>query len=441
MEAEGSSVLLHLHTSVVHFPLSARRCSVTTWLCPESVDMADSTRQREATPLVLPSSEDPAERLEHLPLGNPPFREGKLQELLADHPEVLPVAEIEPAYAPLICLGREISTPSGSLDVLYISPSGYLTLVEAKLWDNPEARREVVGQIVEYAKDFSRWGFDALDDAVRKADGAEKAGILEQVRQRGHDVNSSSFVDTVTQKLTRGEFLLLIVGNGIREDLKSLASYLQGTPNLHFSLRLIELALFRLRSDQNWPIMVQPRVVGRTSEVTRAVVDVQTSDDVDVTVELPEEDEDDTSSRKTLTEAAFFDQLAENTSAQTAEVVSSLIEDITALGPVRKWRSSSVSLRLPDPGDLDRHWTVIVFRKEGTFRLGWLNRISEDGGYDPEIWEKYLKTVIDLTGATRREDDTKPEPIQSLLQNRAEYVEAARRFVDRIHTAVDARDG
>lgn len=400
--------------------------------------MNDSARQREATPLILPNRDETAERLQRVPLGDPPFREDRLQELLTAHPEVLPVAEIEPAYAPLICLGREIPTPSGFLDVLYVSPDGYLTLVEAKLWDNPEARREVVGQIVEYAKDISSWGFEAFDDAVRRADGAD--GILKQVRQAGHDVEPDLFVDTVTQKLQRGEFLLLVVGDGIRTNLEELASHLQEAPNLHFSLRLVELALFRTESDQNWPLLVQPRVVARTSEVTRAVVEVKAPEDVELTVDLPSEEEEGSSKRQKLTESAFFDQLSENTSPDVAEEVRELVDEITDLGPERVWRSSSVSLRLLDPGGLDRYWTVIVLEKGGTFQLGWLQRISEEGDYDPDVWEAYLAEVTSLTGATAKRGGTEPESIQSLLQDREEYVEVVRRFVDRIRTAAEARN-
>ena len=42
---------------------------------------------------------------------------------------------------------RELPTPAGPLDILYINPKGFLSLVETKLWRNPEARRSVVAQI------------------------------------------------------------------------------------------------------------------------------------------------------------------------------------------------------------------------------------------------------------------------------------------------------
>lgn len=43
--------------------------------------------------------------------------------------------------APLLSLGREIPTPVGSIDNLFLSRNGYLVVVETTLWRNPEARR------------------------------------------------------------------------------------------------------------------------------------------------------------------------------------------------------------------------------------------------------------------------------------------------------------
>jgi hypothetical protein len=95
------------------------------------------------------------------------FDENRIQELICAHPEILPVNEIEPIFSPLISIGREVPTKAGFIDNLYLSPQGYLTIVETKLWRNPEARREVVGQIIYYAKDISKWSFKELEDQVR----------------------------------------------------------------------------------------------------------------------------------------------------------------------------------------------------------------------------------------------------------------------------------
>ena len=48
----------------------------------------------------------------------------------------------------------ELSTPAGAIDNFMVTPSGLPVLVECKLWRNPEGRREVIGQILDYAKEL-----------------------------------------------------------------------------------------------------------------------------------------------------------------------------------------------------------------------------------------------------------------------------------------------
>ena len=43
-------------------------------------------------------------------------------------------------------------------------------MVEVKLWGNPEARRKVVAQTLEYATALFKLSYDELEAAVRKAD-------------------------------------------------------------------------------------------------------------------------------------------------------------------------------------------------------------------------------------------------------------------------------
>ena len=52
---------------------------------------------------------------------------------------------------PLVSLGREVSTPVGAIDNLFLSRNGYLVIVETKLCRNPEARRQVAAQLIDYA--------------------------------------------------------------------------------------------------------------------------------------------------------------------------------------------------------------------------------------------------------------------------------------------------
>jgi len=89
-----------------------------------------------------------------------------LQRLIFDHPDLLPVHEFDESFAPLIPIGREVATKSGSIDNLYISPVGRVTIVETKLWKNPERHRTVLAQVIDYAKDVSGWTYEELSNAV-----------------------------------------------------------------------------------------------------------------------------------------------------------------------------------------------------------------------------------------------------------------------------------
>jgi len=77
------------------------------------------------------------------------FDEGWLQRHIEANPELLPIGDIEAVFSPALSIGLEVETSVGPIDNLFISPQGYLTIVETKLWRNPEVRRQVVGQIID----------------------------------------------------------------------------------------------------------------------------------------------------------------------------------------------------------------------------------------------------------------------------------------------------
>src|SRR6202043_1333726 len=94
---------------------------------------------------------------------------------------------------------------------------------------------------------------------------------LELVRKSDSNVDEVQFNDALTSNLRRGRFLLLIVGDGIREGVEAIAEYLQVHAGLHFSLGLVELPIYFM---PNGDRLVVPRVLARTTIVTRNVVAV-----------------------------------------------------------------------------------------------------------------------------------------------------------------------
>src|ERR1017187_7867837 len=128
------------------------------------------TARQFGVPLLIKNGiETPLKRVRADELGK---SEDWLQALLFKHPGLVPVDESEPAFSILIPVAREVRTLSGSVDLVCINARGHITLVETKLWRNPEARRQVVGQIIDYATEISRWTYSELVSAVRAASGS-----------------------------------------------------------------------------------------------------------------------------------------------------------------------------------------------------------------------------------------------------------------------------
>ena len=221
-----------------------------------------------------PGSPSGEETLPRLPLGTPVadggMDESSLRDLLFQFPRSLPVAAIDAAYSDPVSVCRELSTPAGYVDALYINALGRLILAEFKLWRNPQARREVIGQILDYTKELASWNYEDLQREVSRALGRKGNVPYELVRAQTPGVDEAEFVDNISRHLRRGEFLLLIIGDGIREGVENIVHFVQSHSGLHFNLALVEAALYR---DTAGRIIVQPRVLTRTEVVRRVVVE------------------------------------------------------------------------------------------------------------------------------------------------------------------------
>ena len=286
---------------------------------------------------------------------NERFSEAWLQRLIFDHPELLPISEIEPAFGPLHRLCRELPTPVGPLDLLFTNPFGLLTLVECKLWRNPEARREVVGQLLDYAKEFTRWTYSDLMEAVQRSRHTS-VDPLEPLRANTEDFDESAYVDAVTANLRRGRFLLLIVGDGIRESVEELGRFLQLHAHLNFSFALVETAVYRLPGNDESRVLVQPRILCRTVEVERLVVRVEGPG---IVVEPPKKPDPGLTNRTRISEQVFY----ENVQAAPTDVdkLKDFFEEVKPLGLVAEPGDKSLKLKSEDG-----QFTFAVFNLNGT---------------------------------------------------------------------------
>ncbi|AUW58998.1 hypothetical protein C1T17_13745 [Sphingobium sp. SCG-1] len=223
--------------------------------------------------LLMLNEEGGAQLVHRVPQGEA-RREHVLRDLIAEHPQILPVHDLDPSYGPLLTVTRELSVPGvGFVDILLMDASGRLVVVECKLWRNPQARREVVGQILDYAREFARWGYEDLQRQVSVATKRQGNVLYALACEAGGTLDEAAFVDRVTRDLAAGRFLLLVVGDGITEGTRRIGEYLAGQPGLAFTFGLIEIAQYRhADADGAERLMVQPRVLAQTALIERLVI-------------------------------------------------------------------------------------------------------------------------------------------------------------------------
>ena len=228
-------------------------------------------------PIVLKSPSDTGCKLSSTTAGpGDAMSESWLRDTIVAHRELLPVEHFDERFGPLIPLGIEIGSGSGPIDALFVSPSGRLTIVETKLWKSPERHRDVVAQVIDYAKSVARMTIDELNAAIAdERDGATMDSIVAAwLAKDGAGRTLDAFHESLATRMTAGDFLLLIVGDRISPRAALLGDAIVGAPGLRFTLGFVELQLCRL-GDGEWPMLVVPHVVGRTVERERLVVRVE----------------------------------------------------------------------------------------------------------------------------------------------------------------------
>jgi hypothetical protein len=171
-----------------------------------------------------------------------------------------------------ICRELPIPRSSGTvyLDIFGVTGDGQLVLVECKLWRNPQARREVIAQILEYASLMRTWTYSDLGEQVRKRTHSTSANpLFEAVSKVVEGLDEALFVDRVTRSLQTGDFLLIVAGDGIRSDVHAIADHLNRSSGLSASLALVEIQLWQ---NEHGDQLVIPSVPVRSEIIKHRVL-------------------------------------------------------------------------------------------------------------------------------------------------------------------------
>ncbi len=214
------------------------------------------------------------EQLERKPFDTKDYNEAWLQRLIEDNPSLIPASEVGSQYSELVCIGREVPVGSGEnkgfIDNLYVTPTGNIVLVETKLWRNQEARRTVVAQIIDYAKELRKWDSERLN-AIAAEYTLKKFGqsskIIDIMAKLGYSTYSDEgeLNTALSEHLGSASFLLMIMGDGIRSGVREIAQFLNENTSMALELALVELEIYPYRDET----VVIPNTIVKTEIIER----------------------------------------------------------------------------------------------------------------------------------------------------------------------------
>jgi hypothetical protein len=295
--------------------------------------------------------------------------ETQLQEALKLNPEVIPVSDLD--LAEVVVVGRETAVPAGAIDLLLVDAEGRVIIVETKLSRNPELRRQVVAQVMDYGASLWRtaptlkqfedlvlryWRSTACED--QRLDGvATLREGLDPIFQeiRGEEWDYDLFESALSDNIANGQHVLLVVASGLTDKLsRDLLQYV----NLCLDLPLyaVEIDVFETEGSQ----LIVPRGVKYGGRTGRQPAKGRTS------------------------RAAFL----ATCSAVASEFFTRMLDEAREKGMIVYWGALGFSVRMP----LERAVTVMLGYPPDDFQVytrDWGLSDEERAGFHESLREKW----------------------------------------------------
>jgi hypothetical protein len=214
---------------------------------------------------------------ELVPMADVPYSsEDLFQALLARHVELLAGDQLTPDLDPrrFVLVRREAGVPDSpgaadrwSLDHLFLDQDGVPTLVEVKRSSDTRIRREVVGQMLDYAANaVVYWPAERLIDDMNRTYGPDGAttqlrALLELTDREPDETEAAinAFWQQVAANLAAGRLRLLFVADTIPTELRRIIEFLnqQMTPAEVLGIEIKNYEGTGLRA-------LVPRIIGLT---------------------------------------------------------------------------------------------------------------------------------------------------------------------------------
>lgn len=196
--------------------------------------------------------------------------ENFLQGLLEKYPELIPGRQVDPeSPRKWLLINREQGVADSadgsnrwSIDHLFLDQDGVPTIVEVKRSTDTRIRREVVGQMLDYAANSTKfWDVKTIQSSYEKFCIERNLDASRMLEEFLDDKDEEEFWSDVKTNLQAGKIRLVFVADKIPTELANIVEFLnrQMDPAEVLALELPQYEGNGLRT-------LVPKLIGRTSE-------------------------------------------------------------------------------------------------------------------------------------------------------------------------------
>lgn len=334
--------------------------------------------------------------------------EKQFQELLENYPKLISGSQINPDNPrKWILVSREFGVPNEeqgnniwSLDHLFIDQDGIPTLVEVKRSTDIRIRREVVGQMLDYAANaVTYWSLNEIRNKYETycvTNNIDPEIKIQELIDETGDIEK--FWDTVGTNLKAGKIRMLFIADKIPKELQRIIEFLNEQMNPAEVLGL-EIKQFGNEAIKT----LVPRVIGQTSSAQ-------------IKKGLREYNQ--------WTEETFFNELERRNGKVSGDIVRKIIEHLENKVS-RFWfgkgkRSGSIVPALDLPDNSHFPFAIWTYGKIEIYFQWYKDKPPFDS---IEKRKEILKKLNEINGVSIPENkiDKRPSIDIKLLKDKSEY--------------------
>ena len=165
--------------------------------------------------------------------------QARIVDILGKDPRALPLS----GQPELTVVGQYVGTENGEIDVIAVERGGRPVIIEAKLYKNREARRQMVAQTLEYAAGLHRRTVDDFEEILGES--LRKSGHESLADAIGED-DDENFYKNLAEDLARGSFRIVFLLDRAPDVLVKLVGYLEALTEDRIIVDLVTATSYEL---------------------------------------------------------------------------------------------------------------------------------------------------------------------------------------------------